>query len=147
MAVLHDYKCMAHGKFESRKAVCPYGCTTVQRLVSAPAVHTGGRTAGIDSTLRRIADKHGFTNMTNSNGKSVGANMTTPTGDGVNVPGGYKDSAGGTWTNFEKDKSIVQQLGGAFDPSMSMSGMLGQKAAEPQKRTSLKGRDSSPIPE
>ena len=139
MAVLHDYRCMVHGKFESREARCPYGCDTVERVFEkAPAF---GRVAGgIDRTLNHIAAKNGLTNMSNSNGKSVGENaraapVQDPFGE---LKGSYKDSAGGMWMGLDKKskEGIAQQIGN--DPRMSMASMLGHRDAAP--KPIVKGR-------
>jgi hypothetical protein len=75
MAALNDYRCAAHGAFESREARCPYGCPASFVKIEfnqAPAYHNG-RTRNIDRTLRGIAADHGLTDMKNDpkGGKSV----------------------------------------------------------------------------
>lgn len=55
MAVLNDYKCPAHGFFESREAVCPHGCTDVQVVFLQPVGMTSDRTKGSDKTLKQLA--------------------------------------------------------------------------------------------
>ena len=55
MSVLNDYKCPAHGYFESREAVCPHGCTDVQVVFLQPVGMTSDRTKGSDKTLKQLA--------------------------------------------------------------------------------------------
>ena len=71
MAVTHDYNCLAHGVFkDSTTGLCPHGCAKEMSSIAylkPPSFH-GGRTAGIDATLRGLAQDHGLTNMNNQNG-------------------------------------------------------------------------------
>ena len=73
MAVLHDYVCLAHGKFESREAKCPHGCGA--GMVEKVFLKTGGmisaRTQGIDRNLSQLALDFGMTNMSNQGGRSI----------------------------------------------------------------------------
>ena len=64
MAVIHDYKCPEHGYFEAREAVCPEGCTDGVMLVflQAPAM-ISGTTKHNDSTLKKLANDFGMTNI------------------------------------------------------------------------------------
>ncbi len=55
MGILNDYKCPAHGYFESTKAVCPHGCTDVQVVFLQPVGMIGDRTKGSDKTLNQLA--------------------------------------------------------------------------------------------
>ena len=55
MAVTNDYKCPAHGYFESREAVCPHGCTDVQVVFLQPVATVSDRTKGSDKTLKQLA--------------------------------------------------------------------------------------------
>jgi hypothetical protein len=76
-----DYRCLAHGNFESTKPVCPHGCNTVTRIhLSAPAVHTSGRSARIDSTLNGLASQYNLTDLSNRNGSVASSMPMRPTG-------------------------------------------------------------------
>lgn len=55
MGVLHDYKCPAHGYFESTEAVCPHGCTDVQVVFLQPIGTISDRTKGSDKTIKQLA--------------------------------------------------------------------------------------------
>lgn len=55
MGVKNDYKCPAHGYFESREPVCPHGCTDVQVVFLQPVGVTSDRTKGSDKTLKQLA--------------------------------------------------------------------------------------------
>lgn len=73
MAVLHDFRCMAHGVFESMTGECPHGCSQsfVEKVfLKAPGIHSD-RTKNIDSTLAGLASDFGLTNMNNNNGNQA----------------------------------------------------------------------------
>ena len=68
MAILKEYLCRAHGRFESRAKAprCPRGCDTVQRAFYTAPGALSERSRGIDQNLQRIAADYGFTDMRNS---------------------------------------------------------------------------------
>ena len=73
MAVLHDWKCLAHGVFEGYDGKCPHGCS--QKMVTkiflkAPAFNSP-ETKRMDGTLRMLANDFGLTDMNNQNGTSA----------------------------------------------------------------------------
>ena len=73
MAVLADWECLAHGRFESFEQKCPHGCgqSIVSKIfINAPGIHSD-RTKNIDKTFRNLADDFGLTNMNNQNGQSA----------------------------------------------------------------------------
>lgn len=75
MAILKEFRCKAHGEFESYSPKCPYGCSDrfVEREIrSVPAYHNG-RTANTDRNLRGLAEQAGLTDMRNDpkSGESV----------------------------------------------------------------------------
>lgn len=55
MSVVNDYKCPAHGFFESREPVCPHGCTDVQVVFLQPVGMMSDRTKGSDKTVKQLA--------------------------------------------------------------------------------------------
>ena len=63
MSVLHDYKCPAHGFFESRQAVCPHGCTDVQQVFLQPVGMMSDHTKGSDKTVRQLAMDFNMTDV------------------------------------------------------------------------------------
>ena len=70
MAVLHDWICLAHGKFESFDGRCPYGCDeafVAKTYVQAPGLRSD-RTKNIDRTFQALANDFGLTDMNNQNG-------------------------------------------------------------------------------
>lgn len=78
MAVMKEWKCAAHGEFESVEGVCIYGCPkrfVVQEIRTAPNVQDS-RTANTDQTLRALADEHGLTDMSNRNGSVMNSQRT-----------------------------------------------------------------------
>lgn len=70
MAVLKDYVCLAHGRFESMTGKCPHGCSddmVAVRYFKAPGL-TSDRTKNIDRTLQNLASDFGMTDINNQNG-------------------------------------------------------------------------------
>ena len=55
MAVRHDYKCPAHGFFESHQALCPHGCDDVQLVFLQPVGTRSDSTKHADTTLKELA--------------------------------------------------------------------------------------------
>ena len=71
MAILRRYICSKHGEFDAWEDSfprCPaQKCRCKPRqMVSAPAVHTSGRTSGIDSTLKNLASDFKMTNLSSA---------------------------------------------------------------------------------
>lgn len=73
MAVLNDYECMAHGRFEAWEAKCPHGCGAgmVEKVFLQPPGLTSTRTQGIDRNLNQLALDFGMTDMSNRGGRSI----------------------------------------------------------------------------
>ena len=76
MAVLKEFFCKAHGRFEAvaddNVPPCPYGCTTVERRFFTPqGISTSGKTKFVDQTMSELAARFGFGDMSNRNGESV----------------------------------------------------------------------------
>ena len=67
MAVVHDYKCPAHGFFESREPVCPHGCTSDVQMVFLQAVGMkSDSTKHADTTLKELAKDYGMSDIKSS---------------------------------------------------------------------------------
>lgn len=65
MSVLHDYVCRVHGKFEARKARCPFGCgeSMVEKVfLKAPGI-VSRFTRNVDAAM---ADQMAQYNLTDS---------------------------------------------------------------------------------
>lgn len=78
MAIKKEWRCLAHGDFESTKPVCPFGCNTVTRVhITPPSISTSGRTQNIDRTLEGLAGQFNMTDISNRNG-SVSASRKAP---------------------------------------------------------------------
>lgn len=63
MPVLKEWKCKAHGFFESFEKRCPKGCTTVEQAFLTPVGTRSDRTKSADANLRQIALDFGLSNM------------------------------------------------------------------------------------
>jgi hypothetical protein len=72
---LHDYRCLAHGVFESFDGKCPSGCdaSLVEKVFLKPAGFHTARTVNIDKTLDQLALDFNMTDMNNQNGTSAAA--------------------------------------------------------------------------
>ena len=79
MAVLKDYRCLAHGVFESKTAVCPHGCTTVVPMFLKAPGGRSDKTKASDRALEHLAKRYGLDDMSNRNG-SVGNSRKHPSG-------------------------------------------------------------------
>ena len=53
--VVKEWKCDAHGYFESTEAECPHGCTTINQVFLTPVKVKSDRTKGSDKTLEQLA--------------------------------------------------------------------------------------------
>jgi hypothetical protein len=65
MAVLHDYKCLAHGYFEAWEPRCPKGCdgeAVVQVFLQAVGLRSDS-TKHADSTLKGLASEYGMSDI------------------------------------------------------------------------------------
>ena len=65
MAVLHDYKCLAHGYFEAWEARCPKGCDgeAVVKVFLQPVGTRSDGTRHADSTLKGLASEYGMSDI------------------------------------------------------------------------------------
>ncbi len=67
MAVMREWRCAAHGPFESTHHACPKGCPkqfVTQEIRTAPA-YQQKKTRFVDQQLRGIAEDAGLTNLKN----------------------------------------------------------------------------------
>ncbi len=74
MGVMHDFRCFAHGDFESKEdsPVCPFaGCNTVTKVFLQPAAFRSNRTGRIDATVESLAKSHGLTDISNRGGRAA----------------------------------------------------------------------------
>ncbi len=56
--VVKEFLCPGHGYFDSTEAVCPHGCTLVERVFLTPVGFQTARTRNVDATLDSIAKEH-----------------------------------------------------------------------------------------
>ena len=66
MPVLREWRCLAHGPFESFDAMCPHGCPEAfvqQEIRTAPAARRPGTMRFIDNQLKGIANDYGVTDL------------------------------------------------------------------------------------
>lgn len=127
MAVLKDYRCLAHGTFESKEAKCPHGCTTVIAVWNGKA--PGGRskkTKASDRALNHLASRYGLSDMSNRNGNSVGGNRKAPgemTPTWGELPSGNVFEAGKGEVTRDKRERVDSQGGAAGYAAQINSGL------------------------
>ena len=138
MAVTKEYRCLAHGPFEGKEAVCPSGCTTVIReFRTAPATRSD-RTKASDKALERLAARYGFSDLSNRKG-SVGATRAAQSpfqATWGQMPKGNKFEVG-------KGEVPVDGASGGATAALAGMGMAGSVAA---KMTEKYGTEFEPEP-
>lgn len=74
MATIKEFRCFAHGEFESTEKTCPHGCPTdfvVQEFRTPPKIKSAG-TKVVDAQLRGLAQDFGLSDLKNDkDGTSV----------------------------------------------------------------------------
>lgn len=114
MAVIKEWRCLAHGPFENAKGVCEHGCTTVIReFRTAPGLKSV-KTKRSDNALERMAARYGLTDMSASKTGSVA-------GDRIAKQRGFGQVAGQDFAphwgelpkggTFEVGKGVVAREG------------------------------------
>lgn len=79
--VIKEWKCPAHGFFESDNPVCPKGCDAgIMRVFLTPPSIGSGVTAQLDGQQQRLADRFGMTDL-RSKVYEGEAQKQAPTGD------------------------------------------------------------------
>ena len=79
MGITHEWKCMAHGFFESDQPICPIArCTTVEKVFLTPRGISTGAGARIDRTFDTLAGDFGLSDMMTSPSRGTGAGTGTP---------------------------------------------------------------------
>jgi len=63
MPPVKEWKCEAHGFFESDQAVCPHGCTTISRVFLTPVSIQSDGTKRNDETLKNLASDFGMSDI------------------------------------------------------------------------------------
>lgn len=71
MATIKEWRCLAHGAFDSADGVCEWGCTTVVREFRTAPGHKSAKTKTSDRALERMAKRYGLTDMSASKTGSV----------------------------------------------------------------------------
>lgn len=68
MAVVKEWRCLAHGPFDGAEGVCPSGCTTVVREFRSAPGGRSDKTRATDAALQRLATRFGYTDISNRKG-------------------------------------------------------------------------------
>lgn len=70
--IVKEWVCRGHGRFDGPDPVCPKaGCTTVERVFITPVGYMGEKSKNMDSTLRKITNDYGLSDLNNQNGTSA----------------------------------------------------------------------------
>lgn len=118
MSVIREWRCAAHGSFESPEGKCPQGCPkrfVVQEFLTPPAIHDG-TTKHTDATLRGLADSVGLTDMSNRNGSVMASQKPNPNHRGMDFSPKWVDipHASPGWSQRQEASPVVtpQEIGG-----------------------------------
>ena len=96
-----EYRCLAHGVFESRSRTqpkCPHGCSSVERIFLTPPMIATNRaqTQQQDGLQQMLASRYGLSNLKSAEpGQSMIQAMAPP----------------GSSQPFEKPKSVEESMG------------------------------------
>ena len=152
MTIKKEWFCMAHGKFESAKAVCPRGCTTVERRFYTPtSIKTSDRTKNIDRTLQQLADDYKLTDINNQNATAA---VKRPDTKAVNqmeamnkvIQEKFGVHAGGGWVAMPNQggaTAAAQSLGASGTVDMNS---VRQTLPDWKKNVTVHAVDNSKIP-
>lgn len=116
MAVIKEWRCLAHGAFESKEGVCPHGCTTVLREFRTAPGGRSEKTKKSDAAIEHLAKRYGLSDISNKNG-SVGSSRPNP------------DQMQPTWGElpkgnvFQPGKGEIAVDGAAGGATAALSGM------------------------
>ena len=132
-AILKEFRCFAHGKFEGHDPVCPMGCTTVERAFYTAPGAKSDKTRASDRALERMAQRYGLSDISASKTGSVaGDRMAKQRGFGQVGPADFTPRwgelpKGGT---FEVGKGVVDREGSEGGAAALVKSMS-QGRAEP----------------
>jgi hypothetical protein len=124
MAVTKEWRCLAHGPFDSATGVCPSGCSTVVREFRTAPGTRSEKTKTSDRALARLAERYNFTDLSNKRG-SVGA---TRAADGMQAK--WLDMPKGNKYEVGKGEVPVDGSVGGASAALSGVGMTGSVAAK-----------------
>lgn len=110
MGVTKEFRCKAHGPFESDKKnpSCPFGCdpSVIERAFYTPPGLSSARTKSIDRTLESVAKSHGLTDMNNRGGAAVSRMGWREERQNAEFNKFLKDRYGDGWGNVPKGGSL-----------------------------------------
>ncbi len=132
MGVLRDWRCLAHGDFESMldEPRCPHGCTTVEKVFLQPPGFFSPASQNIDSNMEKIAKSYGLTDMNNRGGKPV----ITPDANKQRQAEEYarfmKQKFGDGWGTVQKGGNLNVATGQISGGGPGVAGSLSQYHAQ-----------------
>lgn len=133
MSVKKEFRCLAHGNFESsdETPACPYGCDTVERIFLTPPAFRSNRTRGIDSTLESLAKRHGLTDMNNSGGQAVRRRSPKQNQQQAEFNAFLRERYGDGWGNIPQGGTMNVQTKEVTGNGPGVGGALAQYHGRP----------------
>lgn len=151
MAITKEYRCAAHGEFESETGACPAGCPAdfvAREIRTAPAHHNGG-TAHTDRELRNLAQDYGLSDLKNDkDGSSVMSCLKRPGQPASDLPKWADISKTHAAPGFSKRGEAPQSMTvpGVFGNHLSgQNGLEGFKFGQPRPAFVGKPKDATPL--
>lgn len=113
MAIKREFRCLAHGNFESdsESPECPHGCDTVERIFLTPPGLASARTANIDRTLDSLARSHGMTDISNRGGRAAKGQSAAQARQNAELNAFIRQKYGDGWGNIPKGGTLNVQTG------------------------------------
>lgn len=133
MAVLKEYRCLAHGAFESSSETptCPAGCTTVEREFRTPPGFRSERTASIDATVQTLAKRHGMTDINNRGGKAAITQSAKSRQQQEEFSRLVREKYGNGWGDVPKGGTLHVDTGTVEGSGPGAAGAIAQYGARP----------------
>lgn len=145
---------MAHGPFEGSAPTCPHGCTVaVEREFRTAPGGRSAKTKATDNALNRLAQRFGYTDISNRNGTVAGSKKAPqydfrptwgelPKGDKLVVGKGIEQVAGATGGAEAAAKLYHTEQVSEDEPVPSVTMPLPIGGKLPKLRPNVVGRDT-----
>lgn len=162
MAILHSWRCMAHGEFQSFNQKCPHGCddTLVSKVLGC-SISTGKPKAVaemVDRKMMDIAAQFGVGDLDIRDGRSSAPNdfnfnetrdqqKLRLAGQTYAIPNDPSECEvrNGEFVNKRDDSAAIGRAGVAGDTNMAQA-MKGYFQEAMKKNTHVAAIDNTPLP-
>lgn len=133
MGVMKEYFCFAHGEFEAEQPVCPAGCTTnIEREYRTAPAARSGKTKATDAALERLAQRFGYSDLSNRGGSVAASQPQKPEMDfrprWEAVPKGHAFHAGGRIEERDGAVGGAEKPAGEYGSGRAVGPSLGMPA-------------------